>query len=487
MAASTTSKMLRSLQICTPIFHYSYRNARFLNLVCGHHGNNLLISRRSYSSKRNILELHQRGIFHDIYPQTTDELPKKLNSAPQTMYCGVDPTAESLHIGNLLPLMGLLHCQRAGHKCIIVVGGATALVGDPSGKTKEREYVDRETITKNTDSIKESLHRMITNHREILCQGLKELEDIRVLNNFSWYDGTGAIDFLSSIGRHIRLGDMLSRHSVKSRLNSEEGMSFAEFSYQALQAYDFLYLHHHYDCLVQIGGNDQIGNMVTGHELVRKATGKSVYGLTVPLLTSADGNKLGKTAGNAIWINEDKTSVFDLYQYLVRLPDAVIDRYLRLLTFLPLPEIKEIMRRHEAKPANRTAQKKLAEQVLKLVHGDEGLQKALKMSDAIYNSDLEALGQLSSSEMQQLFQGAKINELILEPGETVFDIAMRVKCLPEGVYGEKIVKEGGFSINQKKIFNPDQALIRGEHILPNGITLIRVGKKNYHIIKWIEF
>ncbi|XP_033630478.1 tyrosine--tRNA ligase, mitochondrial-like [Asterias rubens] len=441
--------------------------------------------RRCYSSNSNILTLSERGIFKDIFPVANSDLPKILTSEPQCLYCGFDPTASSLHIGNLLAIIALLHCQRAGHRPIALIGGATALVGDPSGKTKEREPLQSAVVQSNAASIKDSLERIFTNHERYFWKESKPLPQIRIMDNHSWYKDINVISFLSGVGRKLRMGTLLSRQSVQTRLASNQGMNFAEFSYQLFQAYDFLHLHREHGCLIQLGGTDQLGNLMTGHDLVKKVTGKDVYGIAIPLVTSSTGAKLGKTAGNAVWVNEDKTSPLDLYQYFVRLPDADMERYLKLFTFLPLNEIDDIITKHKKTPKNRKAQEKLAEQVLLLVHGESGLDKAIRQTDALYSTERQSLEQLNATEITELFRGASITSLLLEPGYSVGQLLDRLKCLPQGYRGEKILQGGGVYINHQRVTRADQVLINGEHILNNNLTLVRIGKKNYYVVKWV--
>ncbi|XP_077979505.1 tyrosine--tRNA ligase, mitochondrial-like [Glandiceps talaboti] len=442
------------------------------------------MTNRCYANS-NILTLHDRGLFNNIFPSESDQLPKLLTSEPQCIYCGFDPTADSLHIGNLLALISLLHCQRAGHKCIALIGGATALIGDPSGKSNEREQLSKEIVESNIKSIQENLERVFSNHERCIWNRDKKLSPIRIMSNMEWYKEKNLIDFLSTVGRYFRMGTMLSRHSVQTRLKTPEGMNLAEFLYQVFQAYDFYHLHKNHNCLIQIGGTDQLGNIMAGHELISRATGKQVYGLTVPIVTSTTGDKLGKTAGNAVWIDSDKTSPFQLFQYFIRLPDSHMQQYLKLFTFLPMKEIEDIMRKHKNKPENRTAQRKLAEQVIMLVHGESGLSKAIRFTNALYSGSPETLEQLTETELKELFHEAPSTLLTLEPGITVLDLGRRVNCLPSGDRAEQIIEDGGFYINYRKVTNPKQVLLQGEHILKNDLTLLRVGKKNYHIVQWV--
>ncbi|XP_076450348.1 tyrosine--tRNA ligase, mitochondrial-like isoform X2 [Babylonia areolata] len=328
----------------------------------------LLRLHSTMSSK--VLSLHNRGVLQTVFPEgSVVELSHHLNRQ-QTMYCGFDPTADSLHVGNLLALVALLHCQAAGHTCLALVGGATALIGDPSGKTTERAAMTAEEVEKNVLKITENVQRVVNNYAAHIHKETKQpLPSFKIINNMEWYKGKSVVQFLSTVGRLFRMGPMLSKHSVQSRMKSAEGMSFTEFTYQIFQAYDWLHLHQKHRCSIQIGGNDQLGNIVAGYELISRVSKQPVFGMTVPLVTTTTGDKLGKTAGNAVWLDPHKTSPFHLYQYFINVADADVEKYLKLFTFLSDQEITSIMTKQQAKPENRVAQKALAEQVTLLVHG----------------------------------------------------------------------------------------------------------------------
>ncbi|KAI5614875.1 tyrosine--tRNA ligase, mitochondrial [Silurus asotus] len=432
--------------------------------------------------------LHKRGLLKESFPENAAQvrLPPLLHASPQTVYCGFDPTADSLHAGHLLPLVGLLHFRNAGHQVIAVLGGATARIGDPSGKAKERESVSSATVDSNARSVMESLHRIFTNHELYFCSDPKKLGGMRVLNNGSWYRDWNVVDFLTEAGRYFRMGTLLSRHSVQSRLKSAEGLSLSEFSYQIFQAFDFYYLHQVHGCRIQLGGTDQLGNLMSGHEFIHKKTGEEVYGLTVPLLTTSMGDKLGKTAGNAVWLNRNKTSPFEFYQYFLRLPDNNIEQYLKLFTFLPLAEVEKVMEQQQLDPSKRIAHKRLAAEVTKLVHGKEGLESAKRCTNALYHSNIDALQQMDDAELKELFKEAPFQEFFLEPGTTVLDACRRIQAIPEGPRGYQMITDGGVWINHQRTSNPEQVLIAGQHVLSNGLSLIRVGKKNFYIIKWLS-
>nr|CAD7430564.1 unnamed protein product [Timema monikensis] len=382
-------------------------------------------------TNRNMLKLKERGMLQDIFPDnSSQEIIDLLNSGQQCVYAGFDPTAQSLHIGNLLVLVNLLHWQRAGQRVVALVGGATGLIGDPSGRTNERIALDPSFLN--------------------------------------------AVDLVGQIGRHFRMGTMLSRHSVQSRLASEGGMSFTEFCYQIFQAYDWLQLLQKYDCRFQVGGNDQMGNIMSGHDLISRLTKTKVYGLTLPLITSESGDKFGKSSGSAIWLDSRKTSPFQLYQFFIRVKDSDVGKLLKLFSFEPPGTIDEFVQKHQTKPELRIAQKKLAEQVTLLVHGEEGLRSALQSSATLYEGSLEALGKLNTSELSHMFEGATVCELLLEPGTTLLDLALRAKCFATEGDARRIISAGGFYINQQRAMNIDEVLSATTHILPNNVSLVRV-------------
>ncbi|XP_059969708.1 tyrosine--tRNA ligase, mitochondrial isoform X2 [Mesoplodon densirostris] len=392
--------------------------------------------REAHSGAQGLLAMQKaRGLFKEFFPErgTKTELPELFDrgtagSFPQTIYCGFDPTADSLHVGHLLALLGLFHFQRAGHNVIALVGGATARLGDPSGRTKEREALEAERVQSNARALRQGLKALAANHQQLFANG-RTWGNFTVLDNSAWYQKQDLVDFLAAVGGHFRMGTLLSRLSVQTRLKSAEGMSLAEFLYQVLQAYDFYYLFQHYRCRVQLGGSDQLGNIMSGYEFIHKLTGEDVFGISVPLITSTTGAKLGKSAGNAVWLNRDKTSPFELYQFFVRQQDDLVERYLKLFTFLPLPEIDHIMQLHVKEPEKRGPQKRLATEVTKLVHGQEGLDSAKRY---------------------------------------------------------RMITEGGVSINHRQVTNPESVLVVGQHILKNGLSLLKIGKRNFYIIKWLQ-
>ncbi|XP_007452258.1 PREDICTED: tyrosine--tRNA ligase, mitochondrial [Lipotes vexillifer] len=449
--------------------------------------------REAHSGAQGFLAMQKaRGLFKEFFPErgTKTELPELFDrgtagSFPQTIYCGFDPTADSLHVGHLLALLGLFHFQRAGHNVIALVGGATARLGDPSGRTKEREALEAERVQSNARALRQGLKTLAANHQQLFANG-RTWGSFTVLDNSAWYQKQDLVDFLAAVGGHFRMGTLLSRLSVQTRLKSSEGMSLAEFLYQVLQAYDFYYLFQHYRCRVQLGGSDQLGNIMSGYEFIHKLTGEDVFGISVPLITSTTGAKLGKSAGNAVWLNRDKTSPFELYQFFVRQQDDLVERYLKLFTFLPLPEIDHIMQLHVKEPEKRCPQKRLATEVTKLVHGQEGLDSAKRCTQALYHSSIEALEVMSDQELKELFKEASFSELVLDPGTSVLDTCRKANAIPGGPRGYRMITEGGVSINHRQVTNPESVLVVGQHILKNGLSLLKIGKRNFYIIKWLQ-
>lgn len=303
------------------------------------------LSRSYMASNSNILKLGSRGMLQSIFPEERNiELEKLLTSSPQTLYCGFDPTADSLHLGNLVSIMVLLHCHRAGHKSIALVGGATAMIGDPSDKTTDRPALKTNLVETNRKGIERDLRTIFENYDKLFHNPAeKELSPLKIVNNGDWYKKLNVIDFFCTTGRFFRMGDLLTKKTIKKRLESDEGLNLTEFLYQVFQAFDWLHLYHKYRCNIQIGGSDQMGNIKSGFDLLGKFFKEHFFGITTPLLTAPNGDKLGKSEGNALWLNPDKTSPFELYQFFFRLPDTEVEKYLKLFTFYSEKELLEIM------------------------------------------------------------------------------------------------------------------------------------------------
>uniref|UniRef100_A0A673TYC1 Tyrosine--tRNA ligase n=1 Tax=Suricata suricatta TaxID=37032 RepID=A0A673TYC1_SURSU len=408
--------------------------------------------REAHSGARGLLAVQKaRGLFKEFFPErgTKIELPELFDRGtgnfPQTIYCGFDPTANSLHVGHLLALLGLFHLQRAGHNVIALVGGATARLGDPSGRTKEREALDAERVRSNARALRQGLEALGANHQELFADG-RPWGSFTVLDNSTWYQQQHLVDFLAAVGGHFRMGTLLSRLSVQTRLKSPEGMSLAEFFYQVLQAYDFYYLFQHYGCRVQLEFR-HAGCFLKGKGI------------------------------------RDKNLVCYIQLTLYFLSQ----RYLKLFTFLPLPEIDHIMQLHEKEPEKRGPQKRLAAEVTKLVHGQEGLASAKRWcTQALYHSSIDALEVMSDQELKELFKEASFSELVLDPGTSVLDTCRKANAIPDGPRGYRMITEGGVSINHRQVTNPESVLVVGQHILKNGLSLLKIGKRNFYIIKWLQ-
>ncbi|XP_076220595.1 tyrosine--tRNA ligase, mitochondrial isoform X2 [Nomia melanderi] len=382
--------------------------------------------------------------------------------------------------------MNLLHWQRRGHQVIALLGGATGLIGDPSFRTTERIEMEDIVLHENVKSINNDIKNIFENHEKYFCKNVRRnLIPVKILNNLEWYNNISPVSFIREIGKYFKMGTMLGRTSVQSRLQSDNGMSFTEFSYPLFQAYDWLHLYRTYNCKFQIGGHDQMGNIMSGYDLIAKYINKEVYGLMLPLITTKDGQKFGKSVGNAIWLSPSKSSSFQLYQFFVRTKDTDVEELLKLFTFLPLQNIQKIIEDHLKQPELRTAQKILAEQVTLLVHGDEGLSAAKRTSSILYENSFESLSKLNAEELTQVIEGATIVNILGEPGITVYELSMKAKCFNTENDARRIIQAGGLYINYQRITNTEEVIVRGIHIMENNVTLMRVGKKNYYIVRWM--
>ncbi|KOC64311.1 putative tyrosine--tRNA ligase, mitochondrial, partial [Habropoda laboriosa] len=438
---------------------------------------------RRLHSVKHILDAKNRQLYEDIFPDiSVKDVQKLWESPPQCVYAGFDPTAESLHIGNLIILINLLHWQRSGHQAIIVLGGATGLIGDPSYRTSERVDIEKIVMRENLNCIKQDIKTVVRNHQQYFCKNKNHLKPIKILNNLDWYKDMNLLSFITEVGKYFRMGTMLGRASVQSRLHSESGMSFTEFTYSLFQGYDWLHLQRTYDCNFQVGGQDQMGNIVAGYDLVTRYEKKQVYGLTLPLITADGGKKFGKSTSNAVWLSSLKSSSFQLYQYFMRVEDADVEKFLHFFTFLPVDVIKNIVQEHFKNPEKRIAQKTLADKVTLLVHGEEGLVAAKRASDILYDRSVESLARMKVNDLVQILEGASVVELFAEPGISVYELAMKANCFNTDHDARRIIEAGGFYINYKKITNTNEVIVPGIHILSNNVSLLRVGKKTYHVV-----
>lgn len=420
---------------------------------------------------QNVIDvLKERGF---IEAMTSEEL-KNLANKPLKVYCGFDPTSDSLHIGNMVALMGLAWFQRYGHTPYVILGGATGMVGDPSGKATERQLLDEDTLRNNVKGIEGNLKAFLDfNH-----PATKPV----VLNNFDWFKDFTFINFLRDVGKFFRIGPMLAKDSVKGRMTTEEGMSFTEFSYQLLQAYDFLYLFDHHGVTLQLGGSDQWGNITAGTDLIRKVRSQSAGGLTFPLLTRSDGQKFGKSEKGAIWLSAEKLSPYEFYQYLYRVSDADVINLLRMLTFIDMAEIhhyERIMKKPDYTP--NSAQKRLAEEVTRIVHGEAGLSIALKVtqgaspgSDTLLDAQsLDALAGVMPSQTLSSIDvvGVKLVDLLAKTGLQTSKSEAR-----------RLIKNGGVYINNTKI-EDENYTVSSNQLIEGRLLLLALGKKNKMLIK----
>lgn len=420
---------------------------------------------------RNVIEiLKERGF---IDAMTTEDMPT-ITSSPIKVYCGFDPTADSLHAGNMVAIMALAWFQKCGHTPVAIVGGATGMIGDPSGKLAERQLLDAETIDKNLIGISKNL-------TTILNQNASNAEPL-ILNNYDWFKNFSFIDVLRDIGKNFRVGQMLAKDSVKSRLNSDEGMSFTEFSYQLLQGYDFLHLYENFGVTLQIGGSDQWGNITAGTDLIRKVKGKSAFGLTLSLLTRSDGQKFGKSEKGAIWLSPEKLSPYEFYQYFIRVSDEDVIKLMRLLTFMEMSEIKmleEAMKTPGYIP--NTAQRRLAEEVTRIVHGDEKLQMAINATKAAAPGsktvlDAETLENIASDMPSTNIQK---NEVV---GQKLIDLMVKVSLSASKGEAKRLLINGGAYLNNEKI-SDENYVISDKDLISERLILISAGKKNKLLIR----
>ena len=412
--------------------------------------------------------LRERGLVDDM---TSDELGRVLG-APLTVYAGFDPTSRSLGLGNLVTIMVLAHLQRCGHRVVAVVGGATGMIGDPSGKSSERNLLSAEEIDKNVAGLRENLGRFLDFEHPTA--------PAIVLNNADWLSTFSYIDFLRDVGKHFRLGTMLGKESVRARLASEAGMSFTEFSYQLLQAYDFLYLHDQHGCTLQVGGSDQWGNITAGTDFVRRLRGVEVFGLTFPLLCDSSGEKFGKSEGNSVYLDAAMTSYYSFYQFFLRVADADVVKLLKIFTFLPPAEIEALADAVRSCPEERVAQKTLAEEVTRNVHGEHGLAVAVQASAVLFGAPLDGL---RADDLLGIFSDVPSTELSLEDvaGAAVVDVASRTLCASKGA-ARRLIQGGGLYVNNRKVSALDET-VGPDDLVEGRILLLRSGKKTFHVIQ----
>lgn len=424
-----------------------------------------------------IEELQWRGMIHTMMPGTEEQLAKELTAA----YVGIDPTADSLHIGHLVSVMMLRHFQRAGHKPIALIGGATGMIGDPSGKSAERNLLDEAALRHNQECIKVQLAKFLDFESD--APNAAEL-----VNNYDWMKSYSFLDFIRDIGKHITVNYMMAKDSVKKRLSSESsvGMSFTEFSYQLLQGYDFLWLNQNKNCKLQMGGSDQWGNITTGTELIRRKTDSDAFALVCPLITKADGGKFGKTESGNVWLDRRYTSPYKFFQFWLNVSDADAEKYIKIFTSIEKSEVEALIAEHAEAPHTRILQKRLAKEVTIMVHSEEDYNAAIEASNILFgNATSEALKKLDEETLLAVFEGVpqfKVAKSVFEVGAKAIDLLVDdAAVFPSKGEMRKMVQAGGVSLNKEKLESQDEVI--GISSLLNGKYLLaQKGKKNYYLI-----
>ena len=423
-----------------------------------------------------IEELKWRGMIHDMMPGTEEQLNKEMTTA----YVGIDPTADSLHIGHLVGVMMLKHLQECGHRPIVLLGGATGMIGDPSGKSQERNLLDEATLRHNQECIKQQLSKFLN------FDG-KEANAAILVNNYDWMSKFSFLEFIRDIGKHITVNYMMAKDSVKKRFNGEgDGMSFTEFSYQLVQGYDFMYLNQNYNCKLQMGGSDQWGNITTGTELIRRKTNGEAFALTCPLITKADGGKFGKTEKGNIWLDPAKTSPYDFYQFWLNCSDEDSKKYIRIFTLFSKEEIEAMEKEHEAAPHLRVLQKALAKDLTIRVHSEADYNASVSASEILFGKGTaESLSALPEEMFLSIFDGVPQTTIprdALNAGISIVDLLTdHTQMLASKGEARRELKGNGISVNKNKV--NDQFVADARCLINGKYILLQKGKKNYHIVK----
>jgi tyrosyl-tRNA synthetase len=410
-------------------------------------------------------------MIHDMMPGTREQLDREMT----TGYIGFDPTADSLHIGSLVPILLLVHFQRAGHKPIALVGGATGMVGDPSGKNEERNLLTEDTLRHNAAGVKAQLERFLNFDRSLPNAA-------EMVNNYDWFKEISFIDFLRDTGKHITVNYMMAKDSVKKRIEGETGISYTEFAYQLMQGYDFYWLYQHKNCKLQMGGSDQWGNMTTGTELIRRKSGGEAFVFTNPLITKADGGKFGKTEAGNIWLDPAKTTPYQFYQFWLNASDEDAKKWISIFTFLAKSEIDGLLQQHEQDAAARLLQKRLAEEVTRFIHGQQELEKAIATTQKLFLNQQAPAESLSEEDLASMEGVVHIRFALqdLQQGIDVVSFLAQSGILPSKGEARKLVQGGGISINRKKVESTDWSV--GPELLLHGkYLLVQKGKKNYYL------
>ncbi len=422
-------------------------------------------------------ELKWRGMIHNIMPGTEEQLQKEMTTA----YIGFDPTADSLHVGSFAQIMLLKRFQLAGHKPIVLVGGATGMIGDPTDKTTERNLLDEKTLNYNLEGIKSQLRKFIDFDSNLP-------NSAEMVNNFDWMKDYNFLEFIRDIGKHITVNYMIAKDSVKKRIgaDSKQGMSFTEFSYQLVQGYDFLWLNQHKNCKLQMGGSDQWGNITTGSELIRRKTGNEAFALTIPLVTKADGGKFGKTESGNIWLDANRTSPYEFYQFWLNTSDEDAETYIKIFTLIRKDEIETLIKEHQKEPHLRILQKSLATEITTMVHSHEELENAVEASQILFGKGTtESLSKLDERTFLSVFDGVPhftISGQVLRKGVNVVDLLTeKMQVFPSKGELRRMIKGGGVSLNKMKV-KDENLEINEDKLLNNKYLLVQKGKKNYFVI-----
>jgi tyrosyl-tRNA synthetase len=419
-----------------------------------------------------IAELKWRGMLQDIMPGTEEQLLKEMTSG----YIGFDPTADSLHIGSLVPILLLVHLQKAGHKPFALIGGATGMVGDPSGKSEERNLLDETTLNFNLQGIRKQLEKYLD-----FDQARKNAAE--VVNNFDWFREITFLDFIRDVGKHITVNYMMAKDSVKKRLDSSAGMSFTEFSYQLVQGYDFYWLYKNRNCKLQMGGSDQWGNITTGTELIRRKSAGEAFAFTCPLLTKTDGGKFGKTEKGNIWLDPSKTTPYQFYQFWLNATDNDAEKWIRVFTFLNQEEIHLLVDQHRKNPAERILQKSLAREVTVFIHGKDEYEQALLTTEKLF-SQSAGIENMTEEDLHNLEGIVKVNYSFLEVkrGIDIVRFLSESGIFPSKGEARKLIQNGGVSINRKKMENI-QFIVTSELLLHQKYIVVQKGKKNFYLVE----
>lgn len=422
-----------------------------------------------------IEELRWKGMIHDMMPGTEELLSKGMVSG----YIGFDPTADSLHIGNLVQIILLMNFQKSGHKPYALIGGATGMVGDPSGKSEERNLLDEATLQRNVDGVKKQLEKFL----DFNCGA----NSAQLVNNYDWFKGMSFLEFIRDTGKHITVNYMMAKDSVKKRL--ETGLSFTEFTYQLVQGYDFYWLNKHHECKIQMGGSDQWGNIVTGTELIRRKSGGEAFALTSPLITKSDGSKFGKTEKGNIWLDPEKTSPYQFYQFWLNSSDEDSKRFIRIFTFIPKEEVEAIEKSHNEAPEMRLLQKRLAKELTVMVHSEQDYLNSVEASQLLFGQGTaDKLKELPEKLLLEIMDGVpqmEVSRATFEQGVGIIDlVAEHTSVFPSKGEARKMIQAGGVSVNKMKFPDP-AATLQTSDLIRDKYLIVQKGKKNYFLIKAI--